>query len=94
MNIEKRNTNFINRDKLYELIEGATPTTSQVNEILNKALKLKGLNLDEVATFGDGIRIFFISSYSTSLPPSKKNVTCGYFSVSAILSWLIPLLCK
>ena len=49
MNIEKRNTNFINRDKLYELIEGATPTTSQVNEILNKALKLKGLDLEDVA---------------------------------------------
>lgn len=49
MNIEKRNTNFINRDKLYELIEGQIPTTSQVNEILNKALKLKGLNLEDVA---------------------------------------------
>ena len=49
MNIEKRNTNFINRDKLYELIEGATPTTTQVNEILNKALKLKGLDLKDVA---------------------------------------------
>ena len=49
MNIEKRNTNFIDRDKLYNLIEGQIPTTSQVNEILNKALKLKGLNLEDVA---------------------------------------------
>ena len=50
MNIEERNKVFIDRDKLFSLIEGKTPTQNEVNEILNKALKLQGLNLEEVAT--------------------------------------------
>lgn len=41
--------NFIDRDKLYGMLENNTPTESQINEILNKARKLKGLNLDDVA---------------------------------------------
>ena len=49
MNIEERNKVFIDRDKLFSLIEGKTPTQNEVNEILNKALKLQGLNLEEVA---------------------------------------------
>jgi iron-only hydrogenase maturation rSAM protein HydG len=49
MNKSERNKVFIDRDKLYSLIEGSTPTKSQVDTILNKALKLKGLNLEEVA---------------------------------------------
>ena len=50
MNIEERNKIFIDRDKLYSLIDGKTPTENEVNEILEKALKLNGLNLNEVAT--------------------------------------------
>lgn len=49
MNIEERNKVFIDRDKLYGLLEGKTPTESEINEVLNKALKLKGLDLKEVA---------------------------------------------
>ena len=49
MNKSERNKVFIDRDKLYSLIEGQTPETSEVNAILNKALKLKGLNLEDVA---------------------------------------------
>jgi 2-iminoacetate synthase len=50
MNPNLRNKIFIDRDKLYSLIEGKTPELSEVEAILNKALKLKGLNLQEVAT--------------------------------------------
>ena len=32
------------------------------------------------------------SSNSASRPPLKKKVTCGYFSVSAIRTWVIPAL--
>lgn len=49
MDKNERGKNFIDRDKLYSLIEGEIPTESQVDEILNKALKLNGLNLEEVA---------------------------------------------
>jgi 2-iminoacetate synthase len=49
MEKSERNKVFIDRDKLYSLIEGNTPTKSRTETILNKALKLKGLNLEEVA---------------------------------------------
>jgi 2-iminoacetate synthase len=49
MNIEERNKNFIDRDKLYGLIEGKKPSQTEVDDILNKALKLKGLDLYDVA---------------------------------------------
>ena len=49
MNIEERNKNFIDRDKLYGLIEGKKPSQIEVDDILNKALKLKGLDLYDVA---------------------------------------------
>ncbi|MCK9219586.1 MAG: [FeFe] hydrogenase H-cluster radical SAM maturase HydG [Bacteroidales bacterium] len=49
MNKSERNKVFIDRQKLYSLIEGKIPDINQVNTILNKALKLKGLNLEEVA---------------------------------------------
>jgi 2-iminoacetate synthase len=49
MDKSERNKVFIARDKLYSLIQGNTPTESETNSILNKALKLKGLNLDDVA---------------------------------------------
>lgn len=48
--MNERNKVFIDRDKLYALIEGTKPDESQVNTILNKALKLKGLDLNDVAT--------------------------------------------
>lgn len=44
-----RHQNFIDRDKLYGLLENNIPTESQLNGILNKARKLKGLNLEDVA---------------------------------------------
>lgn len=50
MNKSERNKVFIDRDKLYSLIEGKTPETNEVDTILNKALKMKGLNLEEVAS--------------------------------------------
>lgn len=49
MNTNERNKIFIDRDKLYSLIEGKVPGESEINDILNKALKLKGLNLEDVA---------------------------------------------
>jgi 2-iminoacetate synthase len=48
MNIAERHKNFIDRDKLYSIIEGEVPTESQVDEILNYALKLKGIGLGDV----------------------------------------------
>src|SRR5450759_4185218 len=50
MNKGERNKVFIDRDKLYSLIEGKTPSENETNTILNKALKLKGLNLEDVAS--------------------------------------------
>ena len=41
--------NFIDRDKLYGLLENNAPTEGELNDILNKARKLKGLNLEDVA---------------------------------------------
>ncbi|MDD2488722.1 MAG: [FeFe] hydrogenase H-cluster radical SAM maturase HydG, partial [Bacteroidales bacterium] len=48
MNTAERHKNFIDRDKLYAIIEGEIPTESQVDEILNQALKLKGIGLGDV----------------------------------------------
>ena len=44
-----KHQNFIDRDKLYGLLENNVPTESELNEILNKARKLKGLSLEDVA---------------------------------------------
>jgi 2-iminoacetate synthase len=49
MDKSERNKVFIDREKLYSLIEGKVPDHSEVNTILNKALRLNGLNLEEVA---------------------------------------------
>ena len=49
MNTANRNKNFIDRDKLYSLLDEKTPTESELNNVLNKALKLKGLSLQDVA---------------------------------------------
>lgn len=49
MNLEKRNKVFIDRDKLYSLLDRKPITESELNDILNKALLLKGLDLEDVA---------------------------------------------
>ena len=49
MDASKKFKNFIDREKLYGLIEGAAPSEAELQQILNKALELKGLDLKEVA---------------------------------------------
>jgi 2-iminoacetate synthase len=49
MNEKIRGQNFIDRDKLYKLVEGQAPTQSELDTILNKAREMKGLSLTEVA---------------------------------------------
>lgn len=44
-----KHQNFIDREKLYSLLENNVPTQGELDEILNKARKLKGLNLEDVA---------------------------------------------
>ena len=39
---------------------------------------------------GDGTRIRSSPGNTVSRPPLKKNVTCAYFSVSAMRSWVSP----
>lgn len=46
--------------------------------------------LSYVATFGDGMRCRSSLSNCFSTPPLKKNVTCAYFSVSAMCACLTP----
>jgi len=41
--------NFIDREKLYGLIDGTIPSESALNDVLEKASKLNGLSLEEVA---------------------------------------------
>ncbi len=50
MTENKKEKPFIDRDKLYGLIEGRAPTESELDSILNKSLDFKGLNLGEVAS--------------------------------------------
>ena len=49
MNESKKFKNFIDKEKLYKLIEGQQPTQSEINDILNRARALKGLDLHDVA---------------------------------------------
>lgn len=49
MKIEERHQNFIDRDKLYGMINGEVPTPNEVNKIIDKALLMQGLSLEEVA---------------------------------------------
>lgn len=49
MNIEERHQNFIDRDKLYSMIEGKEPSQSELETVINKSLEMKGLSLEEVA---------------------------------------------
>ncbi|MDR1346272.1 MAG: [FeFe] hydrogenase H-cluster radical SAM maturase HydG [Bacteroidales bacterium] len=46
---EERHQNFIDRERLYGMIEGAAPAKEALNAILAKAKELKGLSLEEVA---------------------------------------------
>jgi len=47
--IHQKFVNFIERDKLYDLIDDTTPSASVLNNVLDKARKLKGLSLEDVA---------------------------------------------
>lgn len=49
MDTSKKFKNFIDKDKLYRLIDGNAPTQTELNDILNRASNLKGLNLEDVA---------------------------------------------
>ena len=44
-----KHQNFIDRDKLYGMLDNNAPTEGQIIDILTKARQLKGLNLDDVA---------------------------------------------
>ena len=61
----------------FELISGI------IASLISKAL-ISGFK-SYVATFGEGHIILISSLKGDSFPPLKKNVTWGYFSVSAIL---------
>jgi len=50
MSLHEKEKPFIDRDKLYSLMEEKTPSESELNAILNKALKFKGLDQQEVAS--------------------------------------------
>ena len=43
-----------------------------------------------VATFGLGTSTRVSPAFGVSAPPLRKNVTCAYFSVSAMWSWRRP----
>ncbi|MBN2545176.1 MAG: [FeFe] hydrogenase H-cluster radical SAM maturase HydG [Spirochaetes bacterium] len=45
----KKRTNFINKKKLYQLLDQKPISDSQTDQIFNKALKLKGLSLSDAA---------------------------------------------
>ena len=49
MNTSTREKTFIDRDKLYSLVEGAPPTPAELDEILNRSLRMKGLGFEDVA---------------------------------------------
>jgi 2-iminoacetate synthase len=46
---KKQNELFINREKLYSIIEDTNPTEEKFKNALNKALKMQGLDLSDVA---------------------------------------------
>lgn len=46
---QQKFVNFIDRDKLYGFIDDTVPSESEVKIVLEKASKLKGLSLDDVA---------------------------------------------
>ena len=42
-------------------------------------------------TLGEGMSTRSSPAFGASTPPLKKKVTCAYFSVSAMRSWVLPL---
>ncbi len=50
MDTSKKFKNFIDKEKLYSLIEREAPSQEKLDVILKRALELKGLNLEDVAT--------------------------------------------
>ncbi len=50
MNANERDRVFIDRDKLYNMIGGPSPSETDLQEILNEALRFKGLGLAGVAS--------------------------------------------
>ena len=50
MKTDEKEKVFIDRDRLYDMVEGKAPSDIELQAILNKALKFKGLNLGEVAS--------------------------------------------
>ncbi len=49
MNTHKKFKNFIDKEKLYGLIQGKAPSKAEFTAILQRALQLKGLGLEDVA---------------------------------------------
>ena len=47
--LQQKFVNFIERDKLYGLIDGIVPSESALESVLKKARELKGLSLEDVA---------------------------------------------
>ncbi|MBO4739775.1 MAG: hypothetical protein J5606_09500 [Bacteroidales bacterium] len=47
--MQEKFKNFIDREKLYRLIEGSVPTNEELDKVLEKAKALKGLSLEDVA---------------------------------------------
>ena len=68
-----------------DLVHPEKDLKESVNAVLYGLTGLSNLYFEQVETFGEGIRILFSLLNFFSLPPEKKKVTCGYFSVSAIL---------
>lgn len=48
--LNKKGAKFIDKDKLYDLVNRPSPTDIEVDKILNEAIKLKGLSMVDVAT--------------------------------------------
>lgn len=49
MNSDKKFKNFIHKEKLYALMQGEAPSKPELQNILQRALQLKGLGLEDVA---------------------------------------------
>lgn len=81
MNITERGKNFIDRDKLYQLIDTPEPTETELNRILNKALELKGLNLEDAAKL---LRIHR-SEHIDKLLQTAQKVKSGIYGKRLVL---------
>jgi 2-iminoacetate synthase len=49
LHLSQKEKVFIDKDKLYGLLEGNPPDESALNDVLDRSLKLKGLSLEDVA---------------------------------------------